>query len=88
MLTTANCWILINLDNPINVSQNIQNLEQCVKAISSWMVNMKLKLNAEKTELLVVHSKHRTKPLPAIEVKINSSAIQPERKIRNLGFVF
>ena len=51
------------------------------------MVSMKLKLNAEKTELLVIRSK-LNKPVPDISVSFDGSRITPSHWIRNLSVTF
>jgi hypothetical protein len=51
-------------------------------------MNMKLKLNVEKTELLVIRSKYRTKPVPDIKISVGNAVIKPTSKIRNLGVIF
>ena len=81
-------WIPVDFNNPVTLSQQINSLENCVEAISDWMVNMKLKLNTDKTELLVIRSKFRTQPVPDIQILVGNSVIQPASKIRNLGVIF
>jgi hypothetical protein len=81
-------WLPVNFDNPISLKTAQRTLELCVESISSWMSNMKLKLNAEKTELLVVRSKFRLDPVPDIEVIVGNTTIKPSSTIRNLGVIF
>ena len=42
----------VDLDDPTNVNETVSKLEECVECIWSWILMHKLKLNAEKTELL------------------------------------
>ena len=45
-------WAAVDLDDPIS-DISIKLLEYCTRATSNWLIHMKLKLNAGKTELLV-----------------------------------
>ena len=55
--------------------------------IADWMTTNKLKLNTDKTELLIFHSKFRLPPqLPSITVGTDLS--KPTNKARNIGVVF
>ena len=47
----------------------------------------RLKLNKEKTELLVFHSRHRSPPAFA-SLKIGSEMILPSHSARNVGVIF
>jgi len=41
-----------------NVSSSVNTLEQCITAISQWMSANRLKLNADKTELMWAGTKY------------------------------
>ena len=44
-------------------------LEQCIVDVNNWMLQNSLKLNQDKSELIVMHAKHRLKPsLESIQV--------------------
>ncbi len=59
-------------------------IETCVKEIDLWMVKNKLKLNGNKTELLVVNARNRLGP--AIEhIEVSNSRIIPSTSARNIG---
>ena len=46
-----------------------------------------LKLNDDKTELLLVHSKHRQMP-PLLPVIVGNEMIMPSKCARNIGVMF
>ncbi len=48
---------------PINEIATISNIEACINDINNWMISNKLKLNKGKTELLVIGSNSRCRPL-------------------------
>ena len=62
-------------------------LEACLVDIDRWMLLNKLKLNQDKSELLVLHAKHR--PSPSLDfVGVGDSNIVPSDFARNIGVVF
>ena len=73
---TSNC--------PNHTSNAKETVELCVKDIGDWMLCNKLKLNQNKTELLVVSSRYRTRP-PLNHIQIGDDVISPCEHARNLG---
>ena len=55
--------------------------------IDTWMTLNRLKLNKEKTELLVLHSRYRSPPAFA-SLKIGSEVILSSHSARNVGVIF
>ena len=60
------------------------SMELCVNDIKIWMQSHFLKLNDDKTELLLVHSKYR-QMLPLIPVVVGNEMIMPTECARNIG---
>ena len=52
------------------------------------MLTNRLKLNGDKTELLVIGTRKQCAKLPNLFIDIGNSAIKPSEKARNLGVVF
>ena len=63
------------------------SLELCVNDIKTWMQSNFLKLNDDKTELLLVHPKHR-KITPLLSVAVGNEMILPTECARNIGVMF
>ena len=62
------------------------SIEMCVMAINNWMILNGLKLNEEKTELLLLSSRYR--PSTSLEfVRVGGETIQPSSSVRNLGVI-
>ena len=62
-------------------------VKMCVKEIDLWMVKNKLKLNGDKTELLVINARNRL--CPAVEyIEVSNSRIQPSTSARNISVTF
>ena len=63
-----------------------RRLECCVNDIDCWMVNNGLKLNQDKTELVLISSKFRSRP--SLEfIQVDDEKIQPKSSARNLGVI-
>lgn len=85
-LTIASC--ISHLSPPLlKQACSIAKIEACVSEIDPWMVSNKLKLNNEKTELLVLSARHR--PPPSIEyIDVSGEWIKPSSSARNIGVIF
>ena len=62
-------------------------VDLCVEEIDRWMISNKLKLNDDKTELIVFNSKFRPRPCLS-NVQIGSECIEHSNTVRNLGVLF
>ena len=72
---------------PGDAEQCQARVEACVRDIDHWMLLNNLKLNSDKTELLVLHSKSR--PFPPIEsVLVGEISVTPSSSARNIGTIF
>ena len=68
--------------------ENIKvRIEACLTEIMNWMTDNKLKLNPEKTELLILSSKFRTEPIfPVLNVGLDT--VTPSSHVRNIDVAF
>ena len=73
------------INGSMEYSKNL--IQECTRDISSWMKNNKLKLNDDKTDLLVLTAKHRPQP-PIDSIALGSEVICPSETVKNLGTVF
>ena len=66
---------------------SVAQVESCVRDIDRWMSCNKLKLNRDKTELLVISSKYR--PRPSLDnILVCDHRVKRSDKARNIGVVF
>ena len=66
-----------------------QYLESCIKDIKIWTTNNLLKLNDDKTELIVITTSSNTSQYQHIGINIGDSLITPSSEPpRNLGVLF
>ena len=63
----------------------IRRLEACIKEIRIWMSIRMLKLNDDKTEMVIFCSKHHLGQYGHCTINIGDSSIIPVSHIRNLG---
>ena len=73
---------------PKQADQTLLTMQICITDVKSWMTDHKLKLNDDKTEALLMHTRHsftRT-PKPS-SLLVCSSPIQFSSSARNLGFI-
>ena len=59
-----------------NLQLAVERIQNCINDIKQWMRANKLKLNDDKTELLILSSKSRKKYINSNSVKIGISDIQ------------
>ena len=65
-------------------TSNLSDIEACVRDIDLWMLHNKLKLNKDKTELLVLSSKYRLRP--SLDTTLIDNEIVPcSSTARNVG---
>ena len=92
MRTTHKFYIAFKPKDKISREQAIAKVEACAKDIKAWMNNNFLKLNGDKTELIIITSKQMG--TPDFTVKIGDDVISPadpsdpEYPPKNLGVLF
>ena len=74
---------------PSSIVNNISRLEKCIDDIQAWMKLNLLKLNDNKTEILVQTSRPSTSQSLHISIKVGDQDISPsEEPPKNLGVIF
>jgi hypothetical protein len=76
-----------SVDSPVHCGDVVHNLEACVCDLHQWMVANMLKLNGDKTELLVVQNPRLPKVILP-QFKIENCPVIPTSSVRNLGVIF
>ena len=62
-------------------------VEVCLRELNQWMLLNNLRLNNDKTELLVLHAKHRPKP-PLDSITVGDATVEPKSSAWNIGAIF
>ena len=71
----------------VSLDEVRSTIEACVSDINEWMTDNKLKLNNDKTELLILHAHHR--PSPSLDsVYAGTELIKASESVRNIGVWF
>ena len=73
------------LENWIDISKR---LEDCLTEISSWMCSNMLKLNENKTEVMLFAPKHRVKDLQYCHFTFGGNIVTRSECVKNLGVHF
>ena len=77
-------YISFKTDCSYDLSLAKRRVECCVNDIDCWMVNNGLKLHQDKTELVSISSKFRSRP--SLEfIQVGDEKIQPKSSAQNLG---
>ena len=69
-------------------STAVTRLNTCIGDVHKWLANNMLKLNDDKTEVILFTSKHALKSHPSVTVTVAEQPIRPATSIRNLGVVY
>ena len=75
-------YLSFTSDCPNHLSSSKMAVELCVKDIGDWMLRNKLKLNQDKTELLVISSKYCPRP-PFDYIRVGDEVIKSGKLARN-----
>ena len=77
--------------NPASAKERIQavkDIENCISDIRAWMLTRRLKINDDKTELLVIDTNQELPKVPNLSIKVGSADIKTSDTARNLGVIF
>ena len=82
-------YISLKPCDSISKQTAVSQVEACIKDIKSWMTNNLLKLNDDKTELIIITTSETTNRQEYIIINIGDSPIAPSMESRrNVGVLF
>ena len=71
----------------VDVDAAKSRVENCISAICRWMDLNELKLNHDKTEVMLIHSKHR--PSPSFQsLCVGDESVAASQSAMSLGVIF
>ena len=70
-----------------NIHQLIHTTARCIQDISSWMNINKLKLNEDKTDIIIFGCSKSIDSLPVIKFDLNGHEVLCSKKVKNLGAI-
>ncbi len=62
-------------------------MESHVASVQAWMTYHQLKMNDDKTEFLIISSKHQSKQLQVSQLKRGNQSISPSAAAKSLGVI-
>ena len=79
-------FLEFNVSDTVSVHEVVTRLEGCIASVRGWMQENMLKLNEEKTELLIIlpRSAHGC----TFPIAVGDAIVQPSECARNLGVIF
>ena len=82
--------LYISFENnaPEKRSTAVTQPNTCIGDIHKWLANNMLKLNDDKTEVILFTSKHALKSHPSVAVTVGEQHVRPATSIRNLGVIY
>ena len=83
VVSTAHSSFMIKLHDQ---AASEQAIESCLNDIDAWMLANMLKLNRDKTELLVIGPKHKVNP-PIKGIHMAGDYIEVSNNARNIGVI-
>ena len=84
----SNNYVSFRLDHKPHFESAISSVEQCTTDIKAWMTSNKLKLNDEKTEVLVIVPPTSSRKYPDRDVKIADATVRTTKQAKGLGVIF
>ena len=68
-------------------TQQLHSLQNGIESVSDWMSANKLKMDEEKTEFLVIGSRHQLKKVVIYSITISGAVIPKSSNARHLGVI-
>ena len=81
-------YITFRPADPASLKCSLTTIRQCIDEIRTWMWENLLKLNGDKTEILIITTGKYKQHSFVDSVSIDGANIIPAEKVRNLGAVF
>ena len=66
----------------------LHRLERCIHDVRLWMATNYLKVNDEKTEFIILGSKHNLAKVKTTEISVGESAVHASTSVKNIGATF
>ena len=79
---------LYTSSNFLDLDNHLRQTELCIEDTKSFMDSNKLKLNNDKTELIIFKNKFQTKDHVNVTLNINECDITSSSHVKNLGVIF
>ena len=82
-------YLAIKPSDSVSISENKRRIEACISDIRAWMRTNFLKLNDDKTEVLIITTRSSLSDSLDISIQVGDQPIKPsDSPPRNLGVIF
>ena len=81
-------YLSFDVRDQLDFSETLHKMQCCVSRVKSWMLAHKLKLNDDKTEVLVLSSPHFRNSLIIPDFQVETTSVVPSSAVRNIGVIF
>lgn len=75
-------------DSLLSGEKAVQDMENCISDVRSWMFSNELMINDTKTEFIIIGSRQQLLKVNISSVKVGGADISPVKCVRNLGAWF
>ena len=72
-------------DGADHFAEDLAKMERCLEDVRKWLAVNKLKLNASKTEMIIISKKQHHNRLKNVKIKLGTDTITPNTCVRDLG---
>ena len=73
---------------PGNVNEVKSKMELCIAEMKQWLTVNYLKLNTDKTEVIVIGSRYKLSQVPDVSLIFENDEILPKHHVKNIGVIF
>ena len=81
-------YLSFNPDNSLSEAEAVHAVEQCIRAIRAWMHADKLKLNENKTEVMLIGTRQQLSKVNLTTLTVGDTSVATVDKAQNLGVWF
>jgi hypothetical protein len=81
-------YVSFSPDSSASMELALNSMTNCLADIRKWMLTDKLKLNDDKTELLLIGTKKQLNKVNIDSIAVGSTDVVPTSSVRNLGAWF
>ena len=81
-------YLSFNADSACSQKDAVEAMEQCIKAIQSWMIKNKIRMNDNKTEFMIIGTRKQPAKVNIDGFSVGESIMAPVTSVRNLGSWF
>ena len=85
VLTIHNCILAFSPNVPGNDEIALNAMCDCIQDLKDWMNRVRLKLNDDKTEFVLIGTKQQLEKVNFSSITVGDAVIEAKSEVRNLG---